>query len=122
VSLNTGGTPALTTANPGVTTQIASHDTGQNTNLSATAVLVSYTAAPTNVDTAPVYIGAQMLTMPVVTSVMPALPVDFHSSWDVQNNLQAYTLRGASQQLCVNNTAALTNASSWAGQITWTEE
>src|SRR5882762_6677988 len=39
-SLDTGGTAASTTANPGITTQIASRDTGQAPNLSATAVLV----------------------------------------------------------------------------------
>jgi hypothetical protein len=121
-SLDTGGTAAGTTANPGVTTQIASRDTGQATNASASAVLVSYTAAPTIVDSAPVYVDAQMLVMPIVTSVMQAAPADFYYARDIENNLQTITLRGATQQLCINNTAALTNASLWSGTIVWTEE
>ena len=53
---DTGGTAATTTANPGVTTQIASRDTGQGLNTAATATLISYTANPTINDTSPVYI------------------------------------------------------------------
>lgn len=121
-SLNTGGTAATTTANPGVTTQIASRDTGQNPNTSATAVLISYTAAPTVVDTAPVYIDSQLMVMPIVTSLMTASPVDFYFSRDAENNIQIATLRGAAQQICVNIGAALTNASAWNGSIVWTEE
>jgi hypothetical protein len=60
-SLDTGGTPASTTANPGVTTQIASRDTGLATNTSASATLVSYTAVPTINDSAPVYIDSAFL-------------------------------------------------------------
>lgn len=119
VSLDTGGTPAGTTANPGVTTQIAKRDT--NTP-AATAVLVSYTAAPTIVDAAPTYIDSQLLSMPIVTSVMPYVAADFNFARDIENLLQAPTLVGAAAQLCVNNTAALTNASAWNGSIVWTEE
>lgn len=121
-SLDTGGTAALTTANPGILTQIASRDTGQVGNTSSTAVLVSYTAAPTIVDTAPVYIDSQLMTMPIVTSVMMPSPIDFHFARDAENNVALATLRGAAQQLCVNIGAALTNASAWNGSITWTEE
>jgi hypothetical protein len=118
-SLDTGGTAAGTTANPGITTQIAKRDTG---TVAATAVLVSYTAAPTIVDSAPTYIDAQLLAMPIVTSVMSAVPVDFHFARDTENLLQPPTLVGVAQQLCVNNAAALTNASAWNGSIVWTEE
>jgi hypothetical protein len=118
-SLDTGGTAAGTTANPGITTQIAKRDTS---TAAATAVLVSYTAAPTIVDSAPTYIDAQLLAMPIVTSVMSAVPVDFHFARDTENLLQPPTLVGVAQQLCVNNAAALTNASAWNGSIVWTEE
>lgn len=121
-SLDTGGTAALTTANPGIATQIASRDTGQVGNTSSTAVLVSYTAAPTVVDTAPVYVDSQLMVMPIVTSVMQASPVDFYYARDAENNVALVTLRGITQQLCVNIGAALTNASAWNGVITWTEE
>src|SRR5437879_6044179 len=63
VTADTGGTAALTTANPGITTQIASRDTGQATNASATAVLISYTANPTITDSAPVYLDSNMMAL-----------------------------------------------------------
>jgi hypothetical protein len=122
VSLDTGGTAATTTANPGITTQIASRDTGQSPNTAPTAVLVSYTAAPTIVDTAPVYIGNQNMFAPLAASVAAAVPVDFHFARDAENNVQLATLRGASQQICVNNVATLTNTNLWNGEIVWTEE
>jgi hypothetical protein len=122
VSLDTGGTAATTTANPGVTTQIASRDTQQAPNTAPTAVLVSYTAAPTIVDTAPVYLDNQNMFAPLAASVAAAVPVDFHYARDAENNLQVATLRGATQQICVNNAATLTNTNLWNGSIVWTEE
>lgn len=121
-SADTGGTAAGTTANPGVATQIASRDTGQAPNTASTAILISYTAAPTVVDTAPVYVDSQLLVMPIVTSLMSAVPAEFYFARDNENNLQTTTLRGVAQQLCVNVGAALTNASAWNGSIVWTEE
>lgn len=123
VSLDTGGTAALTTANPGITTQIASRDTGQNPNTAPTAVLVSYTAAPTIVDTAPVYLESQTFSMPLglVSTQSPGV-ADFYYARDLENNLQAPTLRGVAQQICLNNNVTITNASVWGGYIVWTEE
>jgi hypothetical protein len=119
-SLDTGGTPALTTANPGVTTQIAKRDT---TNGAATAVLVSYTANPTIVDTSPTFLDSAILTMPIVTSAVSPLPVDFNFARDTENFLQAPVLAGLTQQICVNiNAATVTNASVWNGVVAWTEE
>lgn len=122
-SLDTGGTPASTTANPGVSTQIASRDTGQTPNTASTAVLVSYTAAPTIVDTAPVYIDSQLIALPLglATTQTPGV-ADFHFARDTENNVQPVTLRGAAQQLCLNNSTALGNASVYNGSIVWTEE
>ena len=119
-SADTGGTPASTTANPGVTTQIAKRDSTQAT---ASAVLISYTANPTIVDAAPVYLDSQSLTMPVVTSVVNALPADFNYSSDPQGLRAQPTLRGVAQQICANiQGVSLTNAAVWNGSITWTEE
>jgi len=120
-SADTGGTPATTTANPGVTTQINRRDTGVAG--AATATLVSYTAAPTIVDAAPTYIDSQLLAMPLgLVSTQPPGLVDFYFGRDLENNLAAPTLRGAANQICVNNGTALTNASVWNGSIVWTEE
>jgi hypothetical protein len=122
-SLDTGGTAATTTANPGISTQITSRDTGQNPNTASTAVLVSYTAAPTIVDSAPVYIDSQLVALPLglATTQLPAL-ADFYFSRDAENNLQLPTLRGVNQQICVNNSTAFGNASVLNGSIVWTEE
>jgi hypothetical protein len=122
VSLDTGGTAATTTANPGVTTQIASRDTGLALNTAATATLISYTAVPTIVDTSPVYLDSNLLGV-VATSVGTPTPVTvFDWSRDIENNVQTPTLaKGSTQQICVNF-GGVSTTSSLNGQITWTEE
>jgi len=119
VTADTGGTAASTTANPGITTQIAKRDPGSP---AATATLISYTAAPTVNDSAPTYVDSAILAMPIITSVEAAQPIDFNYARDVENFLQPLTLSGAAMQACVNNAVALTNASAWNGVIVWTEE
>ena len=121
VSQDTGGTPAATTANPGITTQINRRDV--SVAGTATATLVSYTAAPTIVDTAPTYIDNQNIFAPLAASVVNAVPVDFYFARDIENNLSPPTLTaGSTQQICVNNSATLTNTNLWNGSIVWTEE
>jgi hypothetical protein len=118
---DTAGTPAATTANPGITTQIASMDTGQSANTSATATLISYTANPTINDTAPVYLASAMLGI-VATTVGAFTPMTiFDFAKDIENNVQVPTLRGAAQQICVNLGAASPTAA-LNGFITWSEE
>lgn len=122
VTADTGGTAATTTANPGVTTQIASRDTGQNPNTAATAVLISYTAVPTINDTAPVYIDSDAITLPTTAAATDNTPTVFDWSRDIENNLQPPTLRGAAQQLCVNFNSTSITSGVLNGSITWTEE
>jgi hypothetical protein len=119
---DTGGTLATTTANPGVTTQIASRDTGQTLNTSATAVLASYTAVPTINDAAPVYLDSQLLTLAVTSVATQAVPTIFDWSRDIENNVQVPTLRGVAQQLCVNFNAVSISSGVLNGAITWSEE
>ena len=119
-SVDTGGTPAGTTANPGITTQITRRDVGSAG--AATATLVSYTAAPTIVDTAPVYIDSQNMFAPLAATINSAIPVDFYFGRDLENNLAPPALYGVTQQICVNNAATLTNTNLWNGSIVWTEE
>lgn len=122
VSLDTGGTAATTTANPGVTTQIAARDTGQALNTAATAVLISYTAAPTIVDSAPVYLDAAILGLAATgTTNGPAATV-FDWSRDIENNVQVPTLRGVAQQICVNFNGTTPGTASLTGSISWSEE
>lgn len=121
-SADTGGTAATTTANPGVTTQIASRDTGQGLNTSATAVLISYTAVPTIVDSAPVYIDSLMMQLgTTATTASPQLAI-FDWSRDIENNIQSPTLRGVAQQICINFNAVSISSGVLSGSISWTEE
>jgi len=118
VSVDTGGTAASTTANPANT--IAKRDANYG---AATATLISYTASPTITDASPTYLDSQLLSMPVVTSVMPAGPADFYYARDAENFLLQPTLVGAAAQICVSlGGATLTNAAAWNGSIVWTEE
>lgn len=118
VSADTGGTAAGTTANPANT--IAKRDVG---NPTATAVPISYTANPTVVDSSPTYIDSQLLSMPIVTSVMQPTPADFNFGRDLENLEQMPTLNGVAAQICASlGGATLTNASAWNGSIVWTEE
>jgi hypothetical protein len=122
VTLDTGGTIGTTTANPGITTQIASRDTSLATNASATAALVSYTAVPTINDSSPVYVDSAMLGVVATTVGAPTPMTVFDWSRDIENNVQVPTLvKGSTQQLCVNF-GAVSTTSSLNGQITWTEE
>ncbi len=121
-SLDTGGTPASTTANPGITTQIASRDTGQAPNTAATAVLVSYTAAPTIVDTAPVYLDSGTMALAATGTTNGPGNLVFDWSRDLSNNVQAPTLRGVAQQICLNFNGTSPGTALLNGSIAWTEE
>ena len=117
---DTGGTPATTTANPGVTTQIASRNTSNGT---PTATLISYTANPTINDSAPTYVDSAEMVMPIVTSSVVAQPVVFDYAKDAVNLMQHPALVGAAAQFCINiQSATVSNASVWNGSVTWIEE
>lgn len=119
---DTGGTAATTTANPGVTTQIASRDTGQGLNTAATATLISYTANPTINDSAPVYLDSQLVALNL-TSVGSYTVTDFNFGIVYDTLVQNPSLRGTAQQICVNfGAVTLANAAAINGVITWTEE
>ena len=119
---DTGGTAATTTANPGVTTQIASRDTQQATNASASATLVSYTVNPTINDAAPVYVDSKIMMLGLTGTTLASQVTVFDWSRDIANNIQVPTLRGAAQQLCVNLITVSVSSGVLNGSITWTEE
>lgn len=122
-SLDTGGTAATTTANPGVATQIASMDTGVAANTSSTATLISYTANPTINDSAPVYVASDILDLALTSTAGGTHHVTWNFVADVPGNLPPLTLRGTSQQVCVNlQGVTITNAAALNGYIEWTEE
>src|SRR5207244_12753555 len=116
------GTAATTTANPGITTQIASRETTQALNTSATAVLVSYTAAPTIVDAAPVYLDSGTMPLSATGTTNGFGNLVFDWSKDNENNIQPPTLRGAAQQICLNFNSVSPGTALLNGVIMWTEE
>lgn len=115
-SLNTGGTPASTTANPANT--ISKRDTDYPT---ATAVPISYTANPTIVDTSPTYIDSQQFGVAATSVGVIANQVFFDWGKDIDALQQAPTLKGLTQQICLNFNS-ITSALLLTGSITWTEE
>lgn len=117
-SVNTGGTPAATTANPGVVTQIARRDSG---NAAATATLISYTANPTIVDTAPTYLESFQMAF-AAAATGPAVVIVLDYSRDIVNLQQVPTLKTAAEQICVNFNGSTVTAPLLTGSITWTEE
>jgi hypothetical protein len=121
-SLDTGGTIGTTTANPGITTQIAKRDT---TTGAATATLVSYTAVPTINDTAPTYLDSSLLLLNTTAAATNPLMTIFDWSRDIENQLQVPSIQPAAtvvQQICVNFGAVSITTGALNGQITWTEE
>ena len=121
-SLDTGGTPASTTANPGTTTQIASRDTGLAPNTSASATLISYTAVPTINDTSPVYIDSNLLGVVATTVGTPTPMSIFDFTYAIEDLIQVPTLaKGSTQQICVNF-GGVSTTSSLNGTVVWTEE
>ena len=121
-ALDTGGTAASTTANPGITTQIASRDTSLATNLSASATLVSYTANPTINDSSPVYIDSNLLGVVATTVGTPSPMSIFDFTYAIEDLIQVPTLvKGSAQQICVNF-GGVSTTSSLNGTVVWTEE
>lgn len=121
-SLDTGGTAASTTANPGTAANIASRDTSIAANTGSTATLISYTAVPTINDTAPVYLDSAMMTLNTTAAASNPIMAVFDWSRDIENLIQVPTLRGTSQQICVNFNGVSISSGVLNGQITWTEE
>src|SRR6267142_3149711 len=69
-TVDTGGTPASTTANPANT--IAKRD---GSNPTATAVLIAYTANPTITDASPTYLDSMQLAVSLTTMATVGLPI-----------------------------------------------
>lgn len=115
-SADTGGTAASTTANPANT--ISKRD---SSNATATAVPIAYTANPTIVDTSPTYIDSAQFGVVATTVGVVDAPLVFDFAKDDVNLLQAPTMRGVAEQICVNLNATSATAL-LTGSLTWTEE
>lgn len=115
-AVNTGGTAATTTAD--WANNIAKNDTSNPAN---TAVLIAYAANPTITDSAPKYVRAGNLTVPVTSAGTSTVPL----VWDFGDPLggsQPLTLRGAAAQACINLGGTSISSGLLSLSITWTEE
>jgi hypothetical protein len=113
-SLDTGGTPATTTALP------VAYAMDSN-NATAKATLNAWTANPTIVDTSPGIIGVQNLVLTKTDGTNGIVAPETLFDYDAGATIQKPTLRTAAQALCVNLQA--TSPSSGLVNVTfaWTE-
>ena len=116
VSLDTGGTPATGAALP----VAAPHSTN---NAAATAVLVSYTANPTIVDTSPLYFRSNWATLPTTAAGTGVTPTvwQFGSSTELFDQ-RLDIIKGTAQQVCVNLNAVSVSSGLLDIAIQWTEQ
>lgn len=114
-SVDTAGTAATTTANWANT--ISKLDTQ---NPAATATLISYSANPTINDTSPTYIATDALTIPVTSAGTSTVPL----RWTFNDGFlpQMLTLRGTSDQICINLNAVSIATGLLYPHIEWTEQ
>lgn len=116
-SVDTGGTAASTIANPANT--IGKVDTN---NGASTATLIAYTANPTIVDASPTYIGAKYLTLPTVAAGTNTPVTEFVFGANLPQFTQQLTLRGITDQICLNMQAGTVTSGVINIQVAWTEE
>lgn len=115
-SVDSGGTAATTTAN--WANNISQRDTN---DAAATATLISYSANPTINDSSPTYIASSHLTVPVTSAGTVTRPLvwDFDTPFSF---VKGVTLRGTSQQACINLNAVSISSGLLHISIDWTEE
>lgn len=116
-SVDTGGTAASTIANPANT--IGKVDIN---NAASTATLIAYTANPTIVDASPTYIGAKYITLPTVAAGTNTPVTEFVFGANLPQFTQQLTLRGITDQVCLNMQAGTVTAGVINIQVAWTEE
>lgn len=109
---DTGGTPAATTALP-VPYPLDSQDAA------ATATTIAYTANPTINDSAPGIIEAQTTSFNTTAALVSGPPASF--DWASRNYVEAPTLRGVAQQICVNLNGITVATSLLNISFRWTE-
>jgi hypothetical protein len=115
VSLDTGGTPASTTALPVAGANLSS-------DAAATAVLTAYTANPTIVDSSPLYFRSGVLSLNT-TAALVAAP---RLMWEFGESVGDFTrgldiLKNTAQQVCVNLNAVSVTSGVLNIDITWVE-
>lgn len=111
---NTGGTAAVTTALPVPVT----FDTTTATTAAATATLTAYTANPT-IDSSALQVDAIVTSFNVTSALVNGTQAFF--DYRSRNFMEAPTLRGIAQQLCVNLGGISVSSGLLAVSFSWTE-
>lgn len=111
---NTGGTAATTTALP----VPVSFDTTTATTASATATLTAYTANPT-IDSTALEVDGMVASFNVTSALVNGSQALF--DYRNRNFMEAPTLRGIAQQLCVNLGGISVSSGLLAVAFSWTE-
>lgn len=111
---NTSGTAAVTTALPVPVT----FDTGTATTASATATTTAYTANPT-IDSTALQVDVMTASFNVTSALVAGNPAFF--DYRTRNFMEAPTLRGIAQQLCVNLGGITVSSGLLAVSFSWTE-
>lgn len=114
VSLDTGGTPAVTTALPVAAPNFS-------TDSAATATLIAYTGNPTIVDASPVYLRSTYVSFPLTTGTVA--PQTWVFGEEVGWFTRAINIPKGStaQQYCVNLNATTITTGTLNLYISWVE-
>jgi hypothetical protein len=118
-SLDTGGTAATTTALPVATPHLS-------TDPAAVAVLTAYTANPTIVDTAPLYLRTGWVSLNTTAALVAGVPLEWNAGeyvgWFSRGFDIPRSAVGAAQQYCINLNAVSVTSGVLDIYITWTEQ
>lgn len=116
-SLDTGGTLATGTDKPVAAKNLS-------TNATATATLVAYTANPTIVDTSPVYLRSDVLSLNTTAALVAGAPLRWNAGTEVDAYSQGFDIPSGqtTQQYCVNLNAVSVSSGVLNISITWAEQ
>lgn len=114
VSLDTGGTPASTTALPVATPN-------ESVDAAATATLIAYTANPTIVDASPSYLRSSYVSFPLTTSTVSPQTWVFGEEVGWFTKAMNIPKGSATQQVCVNFNATTVSSGTLNLYISWVE-
>lgn len=116
-SLDTGGTPAATTALPVASAHLS-------TNPAATAVLVAYTANPTIVDSSPLYFKSDTLSLNTTAALVASPRILWEAGTAVDAYSQGFDIPSGTttQQYCVNLNAVSVTSGVLNISVTWVEQ
>ncbi len=97
-----------------------------STDPAAVAVLTAYTANPTIVDTAPLYLRSGWVSLNTTAALVAGVPLEWNAGEYVGWFSRAFDIprstAGAAQQYCINLNAVSVTSGVLDIYITWTEQ